>query len=237
MHELERRSGVGRETIRYYIRLGLLPEPTRPKPNVAAYGEVHVERLKTIKRLQTERYLPLAFIKTLLDRPAHGEASMIPGLDLALADGLGIARTGPGVDIAAASQASGLPVNEIETLARHGVVCPRGGLYSVTDLAVLRAWGQVRRSGFSDELGFFAEDAAIYAQSLAPLAAREVDRFLTRLSGTLPAEAAARLAQAGIAQINEMISAMRTNYILRRFEEAARPSDPPPAPDPTPPEV
>ena len=31
MKELEDRSGIGRETIRYYIREGLLPEPERPK--------------------------------------------------------------------------------------------------------------------------------------------------------------------------------------------------------------
>ena len=45
MRDLERASGVGRETIRYYIGLGLLPEPARPKPNVADYGEEHVSRL------------------------------------------------------------------------------------------------------------------------------------------------------------------------------------------------
>ena len=38
MKELERETGVGRETIRFYIREGLLPEPERPKRNVAAYG-------------------------------------------------------------------------------------------------------------------------------------------------------------------------------------------------------
>ena len=41
MAELERRSGVGRETIRYYIREGLLPEPERRARNVAVYGDVH----------------------------------------------------------------------------------------------------------------------------------------------------------------------------------------------------
>ena len=35
MAELERRSGVGRETIRYYIREGLLPERERRARNVA----------------------------------------------------------------------------------------------------------------------------------------------------------------------------------------------------------
>lgn len=37
MRELEARSGVGRETIRCYIREGLLPEPARAARNSASY--------------------------------------------------------------------------------------------------------------------------------------------------------------------------------------------------------
>ena len=74
MAELERRSGVGRETIRYYIREGLLPEPERRARNVAVYGDVHTTRLKTIKRLQEERFLPLDVIRRVLD----GDASALP---------------------------------------------------------------------------------------------------------------------------------------------------------------
>ena len=37
MRDLERATGVGRETIRFYIREGLLPEPERPGRNVAWY--------------------------------------------------------------------------------------------------------------------------------------------------------------------------------------------------------
>lgn len=230
MHELERRSGVGRETIRYYIRLGLLPEPVRPKPNVATYAEEHVDRLKAIRRLQSERYLPLAFIKTLLDRPTQGEASMIPGLDLALAEGLGVQRQAAKTNLDEAARETGLSRNEIEILARDGVVFLTADGLSPMDVAVLRSWGQVRGGGFSEETGFFAEDAAIYAQTLAPLAAREVERFLTRISGGLSAVDAANLARTGITRMNEMIGLMRANYLLRRLDEMAsseRLRDPP----------
>ena len=54
MRELEKASGVGRETIRYYIREGLLPEPTRASRNSAFYSESHVARLRAIKRLQDD---------------------------------------------------------------------------------------------------------------------------------------------------------------------------------------
>jgi len=62
MRELEKASGVGRETIRYYIREGLLPEPSRASRNSAFYSDDHVARLKAIKRLQGKvRYQPIGF--------------------------------------------------------------------------------------------------------------------------------------------------------------------------------
>ncbi len=51
MKDLERMNGVGRETIRYYIHEGLLPEPERPARNVAWYSEEFVERIDAIKEL------------------------------------------------------------------------------------------------------------------------------------------------------------------------------------------
>ena len=88
MKELEARTGVGREAIRFYIREGLLPEPERPKRNVAAYREEHVARIKAIKRLQEERFLPLSVIKALLnaDRGAQEvDVAAFPGLEALLA--------------------------------------------------------------------------------------------------------------------------------------------------------
>jgi len=225
MRELERRSGVGRETIRYYIGLGLLPEPTRPKPNVADYSEAHVGRLAAIKRLQAERYLPLSFIKTLLDRPSHGEMEAIPGFAGLLAARLGIAANGPSMGLTAAAAAAGLPQDELETLVADGVLFAirdaegRPVALAPMDLAVARAWGQVRAAGYAPEAGFFAQDAEIYAQVLGAITAREIDRFFTRVPGGRSTEEAAALAQAGIELINELIVAMRTNYLLRRVAE------------------
>lgn len=225
MRELEQRSGVGRETIRYYIGLGLLPEPGRPKPNVADYGEEHVQRLATIRRLQAERYLPLSFIKTLLDRPSHGEVEAIPGIAGLLATRMGVAANGPWLGLAEAAEAAGLPVAELETLIDQGVVFAahdaegRPTALAPMDVTVARAWGRVRAAGFTPEAGFFAEDAEIYAQVLGPMTAREIDRFFTRVPGGRSAEDAAALAQAGIELINDLMVALRTNYLLRRVAE------------------
>ncbi len=219
MRELEQRSGVGRETIRYYIRMGLLPEPARPKPNVADYAEEHVRRLGVIKRLQAERYLPLGFIKQVLDRPTSGEIAALPGLDAMLAASLGIAAADDGTPLADAAAQAGLEPAELDVLARDGVVEVSDGALGPIDLAIARAWGRVKASGYSPEAGFFAEDAAIYVEVLAPLTRREIERFYGRLTGSGTIDDAARLGQAGIELINDLIALIRTRMLLRLVAE------------------
>jgi len=83
MKELEAATGIGRETIRYYIREGLLPEPVRPKRNVAAYGREHVKRLNLIRKLQQERHLPLSVIRTIVTSETGGARGRLRGADRA----------------------------------------------------------------------------------------------------------------------------------------------------------
>ena len=49
---LARAAGVGVETVRYYQRRGLLPEPARPPGEVRRYSSEDVKRLKFIRSAQ-----------------------------------------------------------------------------------------------------------------------------------------------------------------------------------------
>jgi MerR family mercuric resistance operon transcriptional regulator len=75
---LAKAAGVGVETVRYYQRRGLLPEPARPPGEVRRYGEVDVKRLKFIRTAQAAGFT-LAEIKELIhldasdDRPRARE--------------------------------------------------------------------------------------------------------------------------------------------------------------------
>jgi DNA-binding transcriptional MerR regulator len=77
MAELAERSGVARETIHFYLREGLLPRPRKGGKTVAYYDEEHLERLRTIRRLREEKYLPLAVIRRLLESPVAAAESDI----------------------------------------------------------------------------------------------------------------------------------------------------------------
>lgn len=62
---LAKAAGVGVETVRYYQRRGLLPEPPRPPGEVRRYGASDVKRLKFIRSAQAAGFT-LAEIKELL---------------------------------------------------------------------------------------------------------------------------------------------------------------------------
>jgi len=69
---LAKAAGVGVETVRYYQRRGLLPEPARPPGEVRRYGEEDAKRLHFIRSAQAAGFT-LNEIKELLDLDASDD--------------------------------------------------------------------------------------------------------------------------------------------------------------------
>ena len=69
---LAKAAGVGVETVRYYQRRGLLPEPPRPPGEVRRYGEADVRRLRFIRSAQAAGFT-LNEIGELLDLDASDD--------------------------------------------------------------------------------------------------------------------------------------------------------------------
>lgn len=66
MSELLERTGVPAATIRYYLGLGLLPEPVRVSANRFLYDERHAEILRLIRLVRERRGLSIAAIGKVL---------------------------------------------------------------------------------------------------------------------------------------------------------------------------
>ena len=64
--ELAKRTNTSKETIHYYLRIGLLKKPEKTSKNMAYYNASHVEQLILIRKLRTENYLPLSVIKKMM---------------------------------------------------------------------------------------------------------------------------------------------------------------------------
>ena len=69
---LAKAARVGVETVRYYQRRGLLPEPPRPHGEVRRYGEEDVRRLKFIRAAQAAGFT-LSEIGELLELSASDD--------------------------------------------------------------------------------------------------------------------------------------------------------------------
>lgn len=81
IRDLVERTGVSRETVHYYIRDGLLPKPRKRGRNIADYDDSYVERIRMIKELQDNYFLPLAVIKNILkNRKKSPEGQSFLGL-------------------------------------------------------------------------------------------------------------------------------------------------------------
>ncbi len=73
IRELSGTTGVPVDTIRYYERAGLLPEPPRQSNGYRQYGMQHRERLAFIRHCR-ELGMPLAEVRRLLDFAEHPAA-------------------------------------------------------------------------------------------------------------------------------------------------------------------
>ncbi len=229
MRELEQATGVGRETIRFYIREGLLPEPERPKRNVARYSDVHVVRLKSIKKLQQERFLPLNVIKEIVKaqdgEPASGIESFV-GLENALYPLLGDPGKLEPRRLTDVASDSGFTVEDVDELIALGFVNvdEREGVrwLDSRNARIVALWRGIQDAGFSEEKGYTAETWSIYGTFLSWLVQQEVSSFYTNLADQVGQSEAAEMAAEGIRIMNEIIPLMRTDRLIRAVEEISQ---------------
>ncbi|MGD8415766.1 MAG: MerR family transcriptional regulator [Pseudomonadales bacterium] len=223
MKDLEALTDVSREAIHFYLREGLLPEPSRPKRNVALYSQEHVQRIRLIKRLQEERFLPLGEIRKLLDRaslpPVEGSGGLA-AFELSVQALLNGDVPEPDRAIGDVAQASGVPEGEIERLVSRGVIRivddGEQRCLDFRDAAIVEQWGRLLAAGYADRPGYDADYLARLAQTIEALAEFEVDAFLEGSGRDLNDEAAA-LATRGIEISNEILVRLRTQALLRRL--------------------
>ncbi len=222
MQDLERATGVGRETIRFYIREGLLPQPERPSRNVAWYDESFVERVALIKELQQKRFLPLQVIKAIVGNdaePSRDEVKALIELDGRLFPAVEGGTEMPHERLAEVARRTGLKGAEIRQLADTGLVEieTRDGDQWLDDtgIRIAEVWGKVRQAGYTTELGFVPENMRLYVDMVRWLAREELRIFSHAVAGRVDVETSVQMAESGIDLINQIIALFRKATILR----------------------
>jgi DNA-binding transcriptional MerR regulator len=218
MAALAEQSGVSAATIKHYLREGLLPAPVKTSRNMAWYSPEFVGRIKLIKRLQEERYLPLDVIKRILENePDQVEARLELG-DALLQRSQAAINSGEGITRKQAVSKLDLPEDVLDGFERIGAIEPqksKGGVrYSQPDAEFLTAIAEFRRSGYGEALGFTIYDALIYMRHLEALARDEVDVISEKLPGKLSADEAADLIERGHGPMRDLLSAMHVKLLV-----------------------
>jgi DNA-binding transcriptional MerR regulator len=226
MADLCRLTGMPRQAIHFYIHEGLVPPGHKVGRNNARYGELHLDRIRTVRRLQNERFMPLKAIRAVFE--GHDEAftpeqrGIIGDVKRRLASTLArpLERKRR-VEVKTLLARHGLDENDLDDLVRAEVVSvergPRGTLrVSADDAWAFEMLAELRKAGFTHTLGFDAAMLRVYERAVVALVEHEWRAVTERLADVPPARVAAML-ETAMPLVHEFFARYHTKKVRDLF--------------------
>ncbi|HEY7630842.1 MAG TPA: MerR family transcriptional regulator [Thermoleophilaceae bacterium] len=217
MKELAEASGVSAGTIKHYLREGLLPEPVKTSRNMAYYPPEFVERIRLIKQLQEERFMPLKVIKGMLDEDPDRAKALVELEDRILERAL--AGEEKRTSAAEVKRRYEVPQEVLARLEELGILSPNSRGYSPSDVRVVEAISRFRAGGYDERIGFTVYDTLRYKRVLQDLVKEEVSVLMERLAGEMDTESAVELIEAGSAPLQDLIGALHSKLLIAELQE------------------
>ena len=227
MADLVEMAGVPKETIHYYLREGLLPEPEKSARNMAWYSERHLEQLRLIRSLQEEQMLPLKAIKAVLNDPReypftprqrgliarirqHHQAAMqqspreMPETAATIAEKYQVEPE----DLAALQQAGFISASPLQKPTAEEAEC-------------IQLWGALRSAGMTKERGFSPSDLDFLQAVIDLLFDQQVRLFGERLNDLDEKEIAPLLNTAvpAVSRLLAILHERKINSFLETFDQ------------------
>jgi DNA-binding transcriptional MerR regulator len=217
--ELASAADVPVATVRHYLREGLLPEPEKTSRNMAYYPPELVDRIKLIKQLQEERFMPLKVIRELLDSgngdPERLRAQLeLESRILERAFGGERSRT-PAKEVRERYE---MPKEVLDRLAELEVVTPDKRGYSASDVRIIEAISRFRAGGYDERIGFTVYDTLRYKRALERLVEEEVGVLVERVASEMDPDRAMELIEAGAEPLQDLIAALHTKLLVAELE-------------------
>jgi DNA-binding transcriptional MerR regulator len=214
--ELAEASDVPVPTIKHYLREGLLPEPVKTSRNMAYYPPEFVDRIRLIKRLQEERFMPLKAIRSVLDDDPERATALLELEDRILDRALVGERARTGA--AEVRKRYGLPKEVLDRLAELEVLTPNSRGYSPSDVTIIEAISRFRAGGYDEQIGFTVYDTLRYKTALEELVRQEIEMVMTRLAGEVSPERVVEMLEAGSEPLRDLIAALHTKLMVAELE-------------------
>ena len=214
--ELSRRAETPKETIHYYLRIGLLRKPRKTSKNMAYYDDGHVEQLKLIRRLRAESYLPLSVIKKVLKEGKLAESTR--KIDLA-GDlfGQGAKAEFEPLNRSALAEKLSITEEQVEAFVQSGLLLPReNGTFGWEDIRVAELLIQAESEAGEDAEGFVLERFQILERHITELVREESAHFFASLLATSSSGRALNLLRGGRDTVGRYLAIARVRRL--RFE-------------------
>ena len=207
-------------TIKHYLREGLLPEPVRTSRNMAYYPPEFVERIRLIKQLQEERFMPLRAIKRVMDGDPRRALVELEDRIIERAAAGEEAR----VSAAELHRRYDIPREVLDRLAELEVLTPTRRGYSPSDVKIVEAISRFRAGGYDERIGFTVYDTLRYKRALEALVEEEVQVLMERLAGEMDTDRAVALVDDGKEPLHDLIAALHQKLLVAELkrQRAAR---------------
>jgi DNA-binding transcriptional MerR regulator len=223
MRDIEAQTGVNRETIRVYFRHGLLPEPARPKRNVADYDESHVEAIRAVRNLQKQSGMTLPQIRDVLsgkEMSRQLDARGFQNLETLLAARVEYDSTG-NVSLDSLAERNPMAHSDARLMANHGLLTlidsPDGPTVSLSDARLLQLWSQMRAAGFDEAHGFSPDILSYYHHAAEYVATHESHLFRERVEGRIGESKAVDMLEQALPLMLEFLGLLRLKSFLKKI--------------------
>ena len=219
MSELSKRSGVPAATIRYYIKEGLLPEPkVKTSRNMAYYDESFIEKIKKIKVLQKNQFLPLKMIKSMVNGEVADRDDQLALNSLAkIIDDRQVRKETLIEEIIK----DGYPITDIEWLEKNKLIQIKennsGKHLQGEDLVLVEILKEAREKGLNQEM-LPISILSSYQKALNELVAMEIQMFRMGVLSKTDMDKIPDLMRAGSELSERLVLVLRRKLLLPMME-------------------
>ncbi len=205
MKQLTQLTGVSRQVVHFYIKKGLVPPPIRRSRTSAEYTDEHVARIREIRRMRDEQFLPLDAIRAAIDSRDDGYSPSQRLLIAAVRRRFGGALRRPGqratVAVSTVARRTGVAAAEIRDLVAAGLIdrvedAPGRERIAREDVWLVELWAELSAIGFGKADGFRPTDVIMYQQAVEELVRQEVSLITTQLVERPPEQLAQQIERA-----------------------------------------
>lgn len=218
--ELAEQAGVTIPTVRHYLQAGLLPQPFKTGKTMAYYNPACIDRIRLIKRLQRERFLPIEVIKRLIDAgEVFDEESEIGQV---LTKSNLFPTQGGTVTAEELTAATGYSTRQLRRLHRSGLVVAKKGEsgpgYDALDAELVKLVKKRESAGLP--LAFTIKSIEMYQDAIESVVSKNTRRVLTHLITHVPVENIGGVLKEVEDSLDALVLLLRQK-VVRRINKAA----------------